>query len=327
MSRLSLLLLVAVFAVPMSAGDAHACGKARSRVGAGAVWEVGPAFMDKVHARCGSLSFPQLGECLVGVMEQEGASPEAVRFTGTMGNEAWLRSFRETGKVDIAYVTYPFRANENQGILLVNGDPPRIDVDGAGIPAEEELKNDPVYQGLVERYPAVSIWPGDRFGTETPVSESLAGGGSRFHVGYVLRNGCRACEEIGSALFAFDFDAAGKFLGNRLMMVTDRTQGGFSDPTVPVTVKAGSEFSLVLESNPTTGYRWGLAALPDEAMVRFSGKRFRQSAPGLMGSPGAETWTFRASGKGRAVIFFQYARPWERQAEPARQAAFVILVR
>lgn len=327
MNRFLLLLFVAVSAVTASSGNAYAGAKARTAVGARAVWKAGPAFMDKVHASCDALSFPQLGECLAGVMKQEGASREAVRFAGSMGNEAWLRAFRDTGRVDIAYLTYPFRANENQGILLVNGEPSPIDVDGSGIPVESELKKDLVYQGLAKRYPGISVWPGDRFGTETPVAESLANGGSRFHVGYVLRDGCHACEEIGSVVFAFDFDASGKFLGTRLMVVTDRTMPGISDPATPITVKSGQEFSLVLASNPTTGYRWDLAAPLVESRLRLSGKSYSPATPGIPGSGGTETWNFKASGKERAVVFLRYARPWEKGGEPLRQAVFVILVR
>lgn len=327
MSLLSLLLVVAVIAVPVSADAGDVAENARPRVGAGAVWKAGPHFMDKVHASCGSLSYPQLGECLVLVMKQEGASPEAVRFTQSMDNEAWLRSFRETGGVDIAYVTYPFRANENQGVLLVNGDPARIDVDGPGMPNGDDLKTDLVYQGLERKYPAVSFWPGDRFGTDTPAAEPLAGAGSRFHVGYLLRNGCHACEEIGSAVFAFDFDATGQFLGSRLMTVTDMTKGVFSDPSAPVSVEAGKEFSLVLASNPTTGYQWNLAAPLDESVLGLSGKDYSPSAPGVAGAGGTETWTFRAKAAGRSVIFMSYGRPWEKGIEPLRHAAFVILVR
>lgn len=328
MNRFRLFVLsAAVIALPVWPVDTVAGGEGRTEVGPGAVWKADPQFTDTVHAGCDTQSYPRLGECLVEAMREGGASSEAIRFAGSTGNEAWLRAYRETGKVDIAYVTYPFRANENQGVLLVNGDPSPVDVDGAGTPAESELKNDLVYRKLAERYPAISIWPGDRFGTETPVVEPLAGGRSRFHVGYVLRNGCRACEEIGSALFAFDFDRDGRFLGKRLMMVVDTTKGGFSDPAAPVRVEAGKELSIVLESNPSTGYRWGMGGAIDERTVRFLGKRFRPAVPGLMGSAGTEVWTFKAVGKGSAVVVLRYARPWEKGSEPLRQAAFVILVR
>jgi inhibitor of cysteine peptidase len=319
--------MLAVCALPAFSGEtAGNNAKLVGRVEKGAVWEPGANFSETLHARCDALSFPEIGACFASLMKENGASPEALAFTGSTGNEAWLRAFRETGRVDIAYLTYPFRANENQGVLLVNGVPSPINVDNLDPAAQAQLKQDLVYERLAKRYPDISLWPGDRYGMETPIAEPPAEGGVRFHVGYLLRNGCHACEEIGSAVFAFDFDAGGKFLGNKLMMVTDTTAGTFSDPTVPIKVKSGSEFSLALASNPTTGYQWSLAGTPNKTVVQFSGKHFRPSAPGRIGSGGEETWTFKAVGKGKTLILLRYARSWEKNVEPIRQAAFVVEV-
>lgn len=328
MIGLRLLLVLALASGPVAvAGEACGEGTACSSVGPEAVWRSKQTFAERVHAGCGALSPPDLGRCLVKVMKQSGASREAVTFTESTGNEAWLRAFRETGKVDIAYLTWPFRANENQGVLLVNGEPSRIDVDDFDSSAGNALKNDLAYEGLAKRYPQISLWPGDRYGTNTPVVERLAGGGLRFHVAYLLRNGCHACEEIGSAVFAFDFDAGGRFMGKKLMMVTDKTTGGFTDPAVPIRVKSGTEFTIRLPSNPTTGYRWDLSSPPDEAVVKFASKDYKPSGTGLMGAGGMETWTFKAVARGKAEIFLHYARPWEKGVEPNKRAAFVVVVR
>lgn len=326
-SFLFLMLFIAavspLFGGPAEAGPIH---KAAS-VGADAVWEPGPSFMNAVHAKCDSLSFPQLGQCFAEVMRDAGAPPGALAFTRRMGDEAWLRSFRDTGRVDIAYITRPFRANENQGVLLVNGDPALVDVDDFDQVAQGDLKKDPVYAELAKRFPEISLWPGDRFGADYPVVRLLPGGGQRFHAGYLLRDGCHACREIGSAVFAFDFAADGKFKGTKLMMVTDTTGSGGSDPTVPITVETGREFSLVLASNPTTGYGWSLAVEPDAGVVKLATTRYRPAAPGLAGSGGTDSWTFTAVGTGTAVLVFSYARPWEKGTEPVRQAVFVVTVK
>jgi predicted secreted protein len=293
---------------------------------AGDVWVPGPSFMDKVHGKCDSLSYPRLGSCFAEVMRESGASPGAVAFAGRMGNEAWLRAFRDTGRVAIAYITRPFRANENQGVLLVNGTPPMVDVDDVAREVQEDLKRDSVYAALAGRFPGISLWPGDRYGTEFPVARAMPGGGQRFLVGYLLRNGCHACEEIGSAVVAFDFDNAGAFTGTKVMMVTDTSGKSVSDPAVPLSVEAGREFSLTLPSNPTTGYGWVLAG-PEEGVVKLVGSSYRPSTPGLIGSGGMENWTFKAVGKGTTVLSFSYARPWEKGTEPIRQAAFVVIVK
>jgi predicted secreted protein len=298
-----------------------------THIGPGAVWNAAPSFPGRVQEKCGSLSIPKLGECFSRVMKESGASSEAVAFARRMENDAWLRAFRDTGQVDIAYVTYPFRANENQGVLLVNGNPDLIDVDDFVLPMKEELAKDSVYAGLLKRFPEISFWPGDRYSTELPVALLLSGGGQRMYVGYVLRNGCHACEEIGSAVFAFDFAKNGKLMGQKLMMVTDTTGKKYSDPAVPVTVKQGTVFSLVLDSNRTTGYGWSVEGSVDKSVVKLIGSDYRQPSTKLVGAGGADVLKFRAVGKGKTVVFLRYARPWEKGVEPVRRAAFVIIVR
>lgn len=297
------------------------------RIGPTAVWKAGPSFLERVHAKCLSLAIPELGECFSKVMKESGASPEAVAFARRMNNDAWMRAFRDARTVGVAYVTYPFRANENNGVMLVNGDPDLIDVDDFVLPMKAELEKDTVYAGLAKRFPEISFWPGDRYSADFPVVESLPGGAKRLHVGYILRNGCHACEEIGSAVFAFDFAGNGKLKGTRLMMVTDTTGKKFSDPAVAVTVKAGGEFSLTLDSNRTTGYGWAVEGAVDEKIVKQVGTDYRRPSTKQVGAGGADILKFRAVGKGKTVVFLRYARPWEKGVEPPRKTAFVVVVR
>src|SRR5207253_1609130 len=131
----------------------------------------------------------------------------------------FLRDFREAGPVDVAYVEYVFRANENLAYYLVNSGPSLIDVDDLKILPTSSLESDERYKAIKARYPSVSIWPGDRNSTGYPIVEALANGGERFVVSYWLQNSCHACERIGSVQFAFDFDKNGKFLGTHLHLV------------------------------------------------------------------------------------------------------------
>jgi predicted secreted protein len=301
-------------------------GKFTQAVGPEARWPAGKSFMERVHRECGSFAGEKLGECMVSVMERSGASPQATGFARRLENGGFMHAFRETGKVDIAYVTYPFRANENQGCLLVNGTPSVIDVDDFGCLVTNDLKRDNVYGKLASRFPAISLWPGDRFSTDFPVMEKLSDNGQRFHVGYRLLNGCHACEVLGSAVFAFDFDGKGKFMGTRLEGVTDTTKGEFSDPTSPIETAPDREFTLTLESNRTTGYQWQLAKPPDEKIIRLIRNEYRIPKTRLVGAGGKEVWTFKAVGKGKTEIFLKYVRPWEKNVPPVREAVFVIVV-
>jgi inhibitor of cysteine peptidase len=81
----------------------------------------------------------------------------------------------------------------------------------------------------------------------------------------------------------------------------------FEDPSA-IEVDAGSEFEVVLDSNPTTGYEWRLAGEPDESVFEYLGSEYEQD-PGtedLDGAGGKETLSFRATGAGKATIELEY---------------------
>jgi hypothetical protein len=163
------------------------------------------------------MSFPALGACFARGMQRAGASEKAVALTHRLNDEAYLNNFIESGRVDLAFVTYPYRANQNEACLLVNGNPAIIDVDDLRQLPQEAMKRDEAYRSLAEKNPNVSLWPGDRSDLSTVIPGTLGGGGQRFVVGYWLLNGCHACARLATVKFAFDFDADGKILGARFV--------------------------------------------------------------------------------------------------------------
>jgi hypothetical protein len=179
----------------------------------GAVWKPPLNYIITIHQDCQNLSFPALGGCFVTEMQRLGASQQAVGFAEQLQNEGFLRDLQRTGKVDVAYVYYPFRANENDGCLLVNGNPALINVDALDALPQSSMHRDPAYISLLAQYPKISIWPGDRSGKVDPVVvEILPDRTQRFIVHYRLRDGCHACAQIGQASFGFEFDRNGRFL-------------------------------------------------------------------------------------------------------------------
>ena len=292
--------------------------------------------MQTIRPRCGSAA--NFSECFVAQMQKGGASPEAIAFTKLTDNTGYLRDFRDTGRVDVAYVNYPFRANENQGCLLVNGNPRVIDVDDTSdIPKDDLLKN-ARYAELAQKYPDITIFPGDRNGTDYPAIEKLPDGGQRFIVTYRLLNGCHACERVGNVSFAFDFDRAGKLIGRKFHAVEgirgsaarsnegEEAGGGQADPRKPLKVMVGQEFTLRLASNRTTRYQWQLAEPPDEGIVKLVGTRYVEPKTKLAGAGGEEAWSFKAVSKGKALIAMKYVRPWEKNTAPTKSTVVVVQV-
>jgi len=329
MKRTILLLGFCVFlmAAPLQGTDIL---KPAPAIGPEACWSPEATIMENIRAACAPLAGTAFEACFIEGMQKSGASSGAVGFAKSIGNLGYMEALRKLGPVDIALVAYPFRANENHGFLLLNGNPPQIDVDDLSLLSPVDLKKDPRFNRLKRKYPAIMLWPGDRSDSDYPLPETRPDGGQRFTVRYRLLNGCHACELAGYARYAFEFDKTGQFIGTKYQGI-ERTPDGrslteeaFSDPTRPVAVNAGHTFILRLRSNPTTGYIWELAEPLKEGILCFIDRKYQPDKTDRVGAGGAEIWTFKAEGKGEARINLKYVRPWEKDTPPAQTAQFRI---
>jgi hypothetical protein len=182
-----------------------------------AVWHPGAGFLGQFHRQCSSQRGAAFDACFARAMAAAGASPAALGFARRLDNQGYLAALDPTGAaVAIAHVIFPFRANENDAWLLVNGDPPLINVDDRQHLDLARLYATPAYEGIRRNHPNVTFWPGARGRSGRGVSH----GGREIVVDYVLRDLCHACAVVGRVRFAFEFSAEGKFLGTRLVSVT-----------------------------------------------------------------------------------------------------------
>lgn len=97
---------------------------------------------------------------------------------------------------------------------------------------------------------------------------------------------------------------------------------------IPISAARGSEITITLASNHTTGYSWRLANKPNAAVVKFL--RSEYVAPnntGRVGQGGVEALSFRAVGRGTSTIVLEYARPWEKNVQPAKKQVFSVMVK
>jgi predicted secreted protein len=185
------------------------------------VWRPSQSILAAIRTKCGAGNAADLQSCFVAEMKNQGASNASMAFTQSMANsgQIYLNFFRKTGKVSIGYFTYVFRANEMNGVVLLNGDPSPIDVDDPKYLTVDMLKQNPVYQQLAMQHPNISSWPGDRTNHLYPLMRDTDSGGQQALVRYLLKDGCHACANVGSARVAFNFDANGKLIGTQLMNV------------------------------------------------------------------------------------------------------------
>ncbi len=127
-----------------------------------AEWNATAETIQLIHQECAEKGAPDFGKCFVNFMGRAGASAQALTFARSTGNTGYLAQFFKMGRVDLAFVRYPFRANENDGWLLVNGDPAIVDMDALSNLSERQLEGNPTYLRLKEKYPNVMLFGGDR---------------------------------------------------------------------------------------------------------------------------------------------------------------------
>jgi hypothetical protein len=223
--RYRFLALLLSLAVSLTAQSKHVPAK----IGASAVWQIPLQFMTASHAVCDQILTP-MPECMIGQMAKVGAPADAVSFARELYKESHgefgiMTGFQEEGPVAFAWVTYPLRANTNYGLLLLNGQPRIVNVEDLKLLDVQTMKSSSQFRDLKGQFPVVDVWPGDRDGKIWPNSQVGPDGGIQFTVAYPLRNGCHACASAGQAIFNWNFDATGKFLGTSFQ--------GMLDPPLP----------------------------------------------------------------------------------------------
>jgi inhibitor of cysteine peptidase len=170
-----------------------------------------------------------------------------------------------------------------------------------------------------------------------PKLDATGWGTQTFLVDYILRDGCHACAQIGTATFAFAFDTQGKFQGTHVSAVKPSAARETQTSSVSdfqtagveqVRVLAGKEFSINLAANHTTGYSWRLASTLDPALLQQVSNTYteRKSDANAIGAPGEEVWTFTAGAQGSVPLLFEYARPFEKDAKPVKTSKFLVII-
>lgn len=91
-----------------------------------------------------------------------------------------------------------------------------------------------------------------------------------------------------------------------------------------IEIKNGDNFSIVLETNPTTGYEWQVDF--DSVYLELVEQKYAPDSPELIGSGGKETFKFLAKKSGTIEITFSYLRLWE-EKEPIEKKIYEIIIK
>jgi len=95
-----------------------------------------------------------------------------------------------------------------------------------------------------------------------------------------------------------------------------------------VTIKQDQLLTVKLESNPTTGYGWEIAAC-DEAVLQAQGEAvYEQASQGqnLVGGGGWQTFQFKPVKAGETPLKLVYRRAWEKDVEPIKDYEVLVNV-
>ena len=106
--------------------------------------------------------------------------------------------------------------------------------------------------------------------------------------------------------------------------LTDKENMSNTNPEKPIHCRVGETFSIILDSNPSTGYQWRLANSSDGGLLKLIGSKYRASKIKLEGTGGKEIWSFEALSVAQKTIVFEYVRPCEEDKEPVKRMTFMV---
>lgn len=171
-----------------------------------AVWQgnIGRCFLPERASR---------ENCLIDRIKMSGGTPAAqaaVHYLGAKYESGYVSGWQQKGPVGIATITWPFRANDNTGTLLIPSSGDAIDVDN--IP--NGLADNAVWQTFLSAHPDSMPFPP----AEMQKAQSTAKG-VRLVFAQPIKN-CHACETQGYLRVAYNFDANGRAMGSEILSVS-----------------------------------------------------------------------------------------------------------
>jgi inhibitor of cysteine peptidase len=90
-----------------------------------------------------------------------------------------------------------------------------------------------------------------------------------------------------------------------------------------VSLTVGTRFSIELEENPTTGYKWSTPEF-DQRSLALEADDYTPARGAALGGGGTRKFGFLVKSAGRTTIHLAYMRPWEKDAAP--EAVFELTI-
>ncbi|MFZ4877604.1 hypothetical protein ACL9RI_21200 [Janthinobacterium sp. Mn2066] len=173
------------------------------------------AWPERSLSACRTAQAEAADACLLRTMQKSGARPQAIaaaKALAASGNPGFISAWRPLGKAGLATVTYPFRANTNQGSLLVGSDGAAVDIDAE--PLRDADRATETWRTFAAAHPeSLPFAPATLVGTT-----SSGDGGHSLLFSTPLKT-CHACAADGSLLVSYSIDKAGIVRARQLLAI------------------------------------------------------------------------------------------------------------
>lgn len=102
------------------------------------------------------------------------------------------------------------------------------------------------------------------------------------------------------------------------MVVIRQTEAGQT-----IEVRVGDRVEILLDENPSTGYRWEIVASDRELLTEIASS-FLQSDAGRPGGGGVRRFELAVNAPGETTLVLELRRPWETEQAPAETFSVTI---
>jgi len=94
-----------------------------------------------------------------------------------------------------------------------------------------------------------------------------------------------------------------------------------------IELATGTEVSVALEGNPTTGFDWRVAGVVPPQLTATSDTLESSVTPGIVGAGGVRVFNYTAAAAGTGVLKLEYLRSWETTVPPAKTFSLTVVVK
>lgn len=163
-------------------------------------------------SRCDPQADASPETCLIEQIKVSGGTPAAqtaARYLVANYEPGYVSGWQQKGRVGIANITWPFRANTHSGTLLIPSSGKSIDVDRPPV----DLAGNAVWKTFLSVHPDSMLFPPAKMLEAQPTVK-----GQRLVFTLPIKH-CRACDTRALLSIGYNFDADGRATGSEILSI------------------------------------------------------------------------------------------------------------